>query len=329
MYSAAVTLTPERSATRSTGMWLVAGAILLAAVSRPLLSGLLDQPAVANWATVFVAITLQAVPFLVLGVTVSAAIAAYVPPTLLPSLLPGRVEVAVPVAALSGVVLPGCECGSVPIARRLIERGVPQPAALAFLLAAPAINPVVLTATAVAFPGRPEMVAGRFLASLLASVLVGWCWLRVGGLDQVLGSRRPHEHLGTRREVLLEAAAHDFLSATGFLVIGAAAAATLQTVAPRSMLDGLAGSGPGALLVLGLLAVVMAICSEADAFVAASLRQFSPSAQLAFMVVGPMVDLKLIALQTGTFGRAFTVRFAPMTFAAAIGSAALVGGWLL
>jgi uncharacterized membrane protein YraQ (UPF0718 family) len=303
--------------------------VVLAAVFRPVLSNLLDKPAIANWATVFVAITLQAVPFLVLGVTISAAIAAYVPPTLLTRLLPSRGQAAVPVAALAGALLPGCECGSVPIARRLIDRGAPTAAALAFLLAAPAINPVVLVATAVAFPGRPEMVAARFLASLLASVLVGWCWLRIGRTDLLRSRHRSHEHEGTRREVLLAAASHDFLSAGGFLIIGAATAATLQTVVPRTVLDHVAGSGALALLALGVLAVIMAICSEADAFIAASLRQFSATAQLAFMVVGPMVDVKLVALQAGTFGRAFTIRFAPLTFAAALGSAALVGWWLL
>ncbi|MDT4980654.1 MAG: uncharacterized protein QOG07_2533, partial [Pseudonocardiales bacterium] len=307
----------------------VAVVVVLAAVFRPVLSNLLDKPAIANWATVFVAITLQAVPFLVLGVTISAAIAAYVPPTLLTRLLPSRGQAAVPVAALAGALLPGCECGSVPIARRLIDRGAPTAAALAFLLAAPAINPVVLVATAVAFPGRPEMVAARFLASLLASVLVGWCWLRIGRTDLLRSRHRSHEHEGTRREVLLAAASHDFLSAGGFLIIGAATAATLQTVVPRTVLDHLAGSGALALLALGVLAVIMAICSEADAFIAASLRQFSATAQLAFMVVGPMVDVKLVALQAGTFGRAFTIRFAPLTFAAALGSAALVGWWLL
>jgi uncharacterized protein len=320
---------PARSSPRTAGLGVVAGVVVLAALFRPVLRGWLDQPGVANWATVFVAIALQAVPFLALGVTVSAAIATFVPPTLLPRLLPGRGAAAVPVAALAGAVLPGCECGSVPIARRLIDRGAPAAAALAFLLAAPAINPVVLVATAVAFPGRPEMVAGRFAASLLASVLVGWCWLRIGRGDLLLARRRSHEHEGTRSEVFLATASHDFLSAGGFLIIGAAAAATLQTVVPRSLLDGLAGTGPAALLVLGLLAVAMAICSEADAFVAASLKQFSPSAQLAFMVVGPMVDLKLVALQAGTFGRAFALRFAPLTFLAAVSSAALIGWWLL
>jgi uncharacterized membrane protein YraQ (UPF0718 family) len=324
-----VTSTSQRTATRQSGVAAVAVVVVLAAVFRPVLSNLLDKPAIANWATVFVAITLQAVPFLVLGVTISAAIAAYVPPTLLTRLLPSRGQAAVPVAALAGALLPGCECGSVPIARRLIDRGAPTAAALAFLLAAPAINPVVLVATAVAFPGRPEMVAARFLASLLASVLVGWCWLRIGRTDLLRSRHRSHEHEGTRREVLLAAASHDFLSAGGFLIIGAATAATLQTVVPRTVLDHLAGSGALALLALGVLAVIMAICSEADAFIAASLRQFSATAQLAFMVVGPMVDVKLVALQAGTFGRAFTIRFAPLTFAAALGSAALVGWWLL
>jgi uncharacterized membrane protein YraQ (UPF0718 family) len=324
-----VTSTSQRTATRQSGVALVAVVVVLAAVFRPVLSNLLDKPAIANWATVFVAITLQAVPFLVLGVTISAAIAAYVPPALLTRLLPSRGQAAVPVAALAGALLPGCECGSVPIARRLIDRGAPTAAALAFLLAAPAINPVVLVATAVAFPGRPEMVAARFLASLLASVLVGWCWLRIGRTDLLRSRHRSHEHVGTRREVLLATASHDFLSAGGFLIIGAATAATLQTVVPRTVLDHLAGSGALALLALGVLAVIMAICSEADAFIAASLRQFSATAQLAFMVVGPMVDVKLVALQAGTFGRAFTIRFAPLTFAAALGSAALVGWWLL
>jgi uncharacterized membrane protein YraQ (UPF0718 family) len=81
--------------------------------------------------------------------------------------------------------------------------------------------------------------------------------------------------------------------------------------------------------VLGLLAVVLAVCSESDAFVAASFTGFSPTARLAFMVVGPMVDLKLIALQTGTFGRAFAARFSPATWITAVLCAALTGWWLL
>ncbi|HEU4396821.1 MAG TPA: permease [Actinomycetota bacterium] len=297
---------------------------------RPFLERLLDRPAVAHWATVFVAIAVQAMPFLVLGVTISAAVAALVPAGFLPRILPRRPALAVPVAAAAGAALPGCECGSVPIAGRLVARGALPGAALAFLLSAPAINPVVLTATAVAFPGRPAVVLARLLASLLAATVVGLVWVRTGR-DELLERvrRRRGEDDGPALAVLVATAQRDLLQAGGFLVVGAATAATLQTAVPRSILDAVAGAGPLAFGAMAGLAVVMAICSEADAFVAASLTQFSLSARLAFMVVGPMVDVKLIALQAGTFGRGFALRFAPLTLAVALASSALIGWWLL
>jgi uncharacterized membrane protein YraQ (UPF0718 family) len=314
----------------SAGVAIVALVIVAAAALRPVLEDLLDRPAIAHWATVFVAIAVQAMPFLVLGVSVSAAVAALVPARLLPRLLPRRSALAVPIAAAAGAALPGCECGSVPIAGRLVAQGAPPAAALAFLLSAPAINPVVLVSTAVAFPGRPSMVLARLLASMLAANVVGLLWARRGRDELFDRVRRQHRDVqGSPLAVLVTTAQHDFLHAGGFLIVGAATAATLQTVVPRSVLDGVAGAGPLALLAMAGLAVVMAICSEADAFVAASLTQFSLSARLAFLVVGPMVDVKLIALQAGTFGRSFAVRFAPLTLGAAVASSAVIGWWLL
>ncbi|HEY3185454.1 MAG TPA: permease [Gaiellaceae bacterium] len=318
-----------RARRASAGVAVVVLVVVAAAVLRPVLVDLLDRPAVAHWATIFVAIAVQAMPFLVLGVSVSAAIAALVPDGFLPRVLPDRPALAVPVAAIAGAALPGCECGSVPIAGRLVARGAQPAAALTFLLSAPAINPVVLVATAVAFPGRPEVVAARALASLLAASVVGFVWTWIGADELLRRARRGHTHEGRRLTVLTATAQHDLLQAGGFLIVGAATAATLQTAVPRSILDTVAGSGVLAVLALAGLAVVMAICSEADAFVAASLTQFSLSARLAFMVVGPMVDVKLIALQAGTFGGRFALRFAPLTLAAAIGSSVLVGWWLL
>ncbi len=311
------------------GLAVVAAFVVVAALAQPWLRRVLDVPAVANWSTIFVAVVVQASPFLVLGVAVSGAVAAFVPPGAISRLLPARPALAVPVAAVAGAALPGCECGSVPVARRLMGHGVAPAAALTFLLSSPAVNPVVLVATAVAFPGRPEMVLGRAAGGLLAAAGVGWVWSAIGRDDLLARARRPGHDAGSPLATFLATAQHDFLSAGGFLVIGAAAAATLQTVVPRSVVDAFATSPWGSVLALAVLAVVLAICSEADAFVAASLRQFSPTAQLAFLVVGPMVDVKLIALHAGTFGRAFTVRFVPLAFASALGSAALVGWWLL
>ncbi len=307
---------------------MVAGLVVLAVLAQPVLRRVLDEPAVANWSTIFVAVTVQAVPFLVLGVAISGAVTAFVPAHLITRVVPRNPALAVPVAAVAGAALPGCECGSVPVARRLMGRGVAPSAALAFLLSSPAINPVVLVATAVAFPGRPEMVLARAVGGLLTASAVGWLWSLLGRDDLLAGARRRTPDAGTPLATFLATAQHDFLSAGGFLVVGAATAATLQTVVPRGVVDAFAGLW-WSVLALAVLAVVLAVCSEADAFVAASLRQFSPTAQLAFMVVGPVVDVKLIALHVGTFGRSFALRFVPVTFVCAVGSAALVGWWLL
>lgn len=157
---------------------------------------------------------------------------------------------------------------------------------------------------------------------------MGWLWARFGKEEWL---RLPQRHAPEARGIKAFGAGlqHDFLHAGGFLVLGAAAAATFNIVVPRSVLDVFTGSAWLSVLLLAVLAVVLCVCSEADAFVAASLSGFSPTARLAFMVVGPMVDLKLIALQAGTFGRAFAVRFSAVTWVVAVVSSVLVGWWLL
>ncbi len=290
-----------------------------------------DLPAVQTWRTVCLAVTVQALPFLVLGTALSGAINAFVPESVFRRILPRRPALAVPVAGVAGVVLPGCECASVPVAGSLIGRGVTPAAAFAFLLSAPAVNPVVLTATAIAFPGSPAMVLARLLASLATAVVMGWLWLRFGRAEWLRPVARHTGHRAghSRWDEFRRGFQHDFLHAGGFLVVGAMAAATFNVAVPGSVLDTFSASPWLSVLFLAGLAVLLAVCSEADAFLAASLTGFPPVARLAFMVVGPMVDLKLIALQAGTFGRAFAVRFSAATLVVAVACSALAGGVLL
>jgi len=187
----------------------------------------------------------------------------------------------------------------------------------------------VLTATAVAFPDAPEMVLARFVASLLVACAMGWLWQRPGRADRLRPpSRSSYEGQG-RGPAFWGSVRHDVTHAGGFLVIGAMAAATLKAVVPAEWLRAAAGHPVLSVLALAALAVLLSICSEADAFVAASLTQFSLTARLAFLVVGPMVDLKLFAMQAGTFGRPFALRFAPATLALAVAVSALTGAVLL
>ena len=315
----------QRAARQLPTLELLALLLVLAVVLRPAMAGLFDQPMLQTWSTIFVSITVQALPFLVLGVTVSGAIAALIPPGWLAAHLPKRQIFAVPVAGLAGVALPGCECGSVPIAGRLTARGATPAAAFAFMLAAPAINPVVLVATAVAFPGQPEVVVARFVASLLTAIFVGLLWSRFGR-DALIDRARARIIEGsTRWESFLATSRHDFLHAGGWLVLGGITAATLQVLVPRTLLDAVASNNWVAIPVLALLAFVLAICSEADAFVATGLNQFSLTSRLVFLVVGPAVDIKLVALQAGIFGRGFALRFAPLVMVVAILTATAVG----
>jgi len=304
-------------------------AMVIVVIFREQISSMLSGPAIGAGTTIFVSIVVQALPFLVLGVVLSAVIATYVPASFWRRALPEKQSLAVPVAGAAGAILPGCECASVPVAGGLMSRGVAPAAALTFLLAAPAINPIVVISTLVAFPGQPEFALARFVASLTAAVVVGWIWLRIGKTDWIKIPQRAHLAGTTRFETFRNNVSHDFLHAGGFLVLGGLAAAALNVLVPPTIMDSVAGSAVLSILAMAALAIILCLCSEADAFVAASFTSFSPTSKLVFLVVGPMVDLKLIALQGGTFGRKFATRFAPLTLLIAIPAAVIVGTILL
>jgi uncharacterized membrane protein YraQ (UPF0718 family) len=320
---------PRRRLVTSTEV-LVAGLVVCALVGTWMRDGVAGNPRLATAGTVFAGVFLQAVPFLVLGVVISGLIAAFVSPERLARWLPKRAPAAVLTAGVAGAALPGCECGSVPVARRLFGDGAAGAAALTFMLSAPAINPVVLVATAVAFPGQPAMVAARCLASLATAVVMGVLWSKWGRPGWVTRKLPPAGHDGQSRWIVFaEAARHDFLQAGSYLVIGAAAAATLRVVVPPWMFEHIAGHLLIGVITMALLAFVLALCSEADAFVAASLTMVPLIPRLVFLVVGPAVDVKLVAMQAGLFGRSFALRFAPVTLVVATVLATAVGLVLL
>lgn len=314
---------------RVTSLEILCVLLLVALVGQKWLADLLATPAIQTGATIFVAVCVQALPFLVVGVLISGAIAAFVSAELLRKILPKRAALAVPVAGIAGVALPSCECAAVPVARRLMRQEVPASVALTFLLAAPAVNPIVLIATAVAFPGEPRMMLARLAGSMATAVVMGWLWARFGKMEwfaeRALRRIEEHDENRNRWVVFFETARQDLVDAGGFLVIGGLTAAVLNVVVPREWINTLGEQMVLGVIVMAVLAVVLALCSEADAFVAASLSALPLLPRLVFLVVGPAVDLKLFALQAGTLGRQFAVRFAPATFVVATVCAVLAG----
>lgn len=284
------------------------------------------QGTLESWASITVAVVLQAMPFLVLGVLLSGVISAFIPESFLRRITPRNHFFAVPATATAGFFLPGCECASVPVSQSLMRRGVPPAAALAFLLASPAINPVVLVSTAVAFTGNPMMSIARFAASLLAAIFVGWCWVSFGSNIPMDGDAAHVHHGANKWELFRASALHDLMNAGGFLALGAMIASLIKVAVPKAWFQTLNDYPLAALLVMAALAVLLSLCSEADGFIAASFTHVSPTAQLVFLTVGPMIDLKLMAMQYGAWGRRFVTLFVPITLVASILMAAIVGG---
>lgn len=329
-------MTTEAPPRRDVGVgwqsWLVVGLLVAAFPLQGLLGPVLDSPAFQTWATIFLAIVVQSVPFLVFGVVLSGIISAVLSERFVARVVPRRPALAVPVAGFAGVGLPACECAVVPIANSLTRRGLPPAVALTFMLAAPAVNPAVLVSTAVAFSGRMDMVSARFLASMLTAVVIGWIYVWASARFPALHlpdiRDRFHQDEGNRWARFAAAAWHDFLPAAGFLVLGAVVAAAINVWVPIRLVEAVADNAVFAVIALTVFAFVIALCSEADAFVAASLTAFSDTAKLVFLVVGPAMDIKLAAMETGQFGRQFAQQFVPLVLLVAASAACLIG-WVI
>jgi uncharacterized protein len=289
---------------------LVLAALALAGLLVRVLQGA-GFAAVQNFFLVFASLLIESLPFIVLGAAVSALIEVFVPGHVFARVgsLPRGIQM--PVASLGGFAFPVCECGSVPVARRLAMKGLSAAAAVTFMLAAPIVNPVVLVSTAIAYRGRDimwPMVFGRAGLGLVVALVVGWM---VGRRDRdrlLRTGPREHEHAepGERRAAqYFGHLAGDFVMLARYLIIGAAVAAALQTFVPQTVIGAVAGTPVLDVAAMIVLAAALSLCSESDAFVAASFVQFGFASQLAFLVAGPMFDAKLAALYAGTFGRGF------------------------
>lgn len=272
---------------------------------------------VQSFFVIFGSLLIQALPFVLIGAFAAALIEVFVPMGALEKLAKLPRPLQLPAAGLAGIAFPICECGSVPIARRLIQKGLMPSAGITFMLAAPVLNPVVIASTFFAFRGRSSlwtMVIGRFTLGLLVAIAVGWV-IGVRSKQDLLRPRPDDEHhakhvleLGppeARWRRFFVHLGNDFLYMARFLLLGATIAAMVQTFLPASIIGRIASTPVLDVLVLMGLAFVLSLCSESDAFIAASFVQFGPAAQLAFLVSGPMIDFKLSALYLGTFRKGF------------------------
>jgi uncharacterized membrane protein YraQ (UPF0718 family) len=310
--------------------WAAAAAVIALLVALLRTSGLGDNQSAQTFTLVFTAIVAEALPFVLLGAFAAALLEVYVPDRVFDRIARLPVALQLPAAAAGGFVFPVCECGSVPVARRLIAKGMHPSAGLAFMIASPIFNPIVLGSTWVAYNPRGlglEMALGRAGLGLILALVVGWTVGTEGARDllRLRSDTCDDDHDSSccsHQKSFVSHMIDDFFYMGKFLILGAGLAATMQAVLPTSVIGGAVSSPVVASLALMSLAFVSSLCSEADAFVAASFAPFPIGSQLAFLVFGPVLDFKLLFLYGATFRRrligSLAVIAIPVTVAGAL-----------
>jgi uncharacterized membrane protein YraQ (UPF0718 family) len=294
-------------------LWVLALA-LIAVLLAAVLSSEQDAGTILNiFSTRFLGIFIEAVPFLLLGTLASGLIDAFVTADDIARLVPRNRFAATFAGTFLGFLFPVCECGVVPVVRRLYNKGLPMSVGVTFLLAAPVVNPVVLVSTYVAFGVGPVLI-GRFVLTILVAVIVGFVFalaarpqdvLRPARLAPVIGGGvdlAPRRTFGAGLRSAMQTAADEFFDMGRYLILGTLLAATLQTLVSQEVLLAL-GRGPiVSVLVMQGLAFLLSVCSTVDSFLAlAFVGTFTTGSLLAFLVFGPMVDIKSTLMFAGVF----------------------------
>ncbi|WP_009632487.1 permease [Synechocystis sp. PCC 7509] len=315
----------------------------------------MNQQQLNNAFTLFLSLLVEAMPFLLVGVLFSGLLLLFIDERQLVAKMPKNPLLGAITGSLIGFLFPVCECGNVPVARRLLLQGVPAPVAVGFLLAAPTINPIVIWATWTAFRDQPEIVVLRVVFSLAIAIIIGWVFSAEADLGAILqpelasnwqatqltpsvgeveefnspllqsgtyllaGAEQPIRMDATVMQAQLAATSSTkplvyklrlFLDNTvqelrelgAVLVIGSAIAAIVQVSVPREAILALGSSPITSILAMMLLAAVVSICSTVDSFFALSFASvFTSGSLLAFLVFGPMIDIKGVGLMLSIF----------------------------
>ncbi|WP_396953981.1 permease [Neobacillus niacini] len=264
--------------------------------------------------TIFISIVIEAIPFIVIGAFISALIEVFVSENMIIRMMPKNRFLSVIAGSFLGILFPGCECGIIPIASRLIQKGVAPHAAISFMLSSPIINPIVLFATFIAFGDSWTMVWYRAGLALVVSILVGIVLsfvIKDNPLkENIDGHLHDHSNQNTKQK-LISVVTHtidEFLNVAKFLVMGSLIAAAMQVYVPTKILLTLGDTKVTAILVMMGLAFILSVCSESDAFVASSFRNsFGQSSIVAFLVLGPMLDIKNVLMMTGYFQKKIVI----------------------
>jgi uncharacterized protein len=279
----------------------------------------------------FLSILFEGAPYILVGTLLSGLIDAFLPSRLLERVLPKNRILATLAAGFLGLFFPVCECAVVPVVRRLVQKGLPLSCAMTYLLSAPIINPIVAVSTLTAFKEfagltslpavlDATMTLARLSLGYVVAVLVGLFMLRFRISDilkpsvaaavtaaadsRADGSPPPAPAPFNDRLIhAMRTAMRDFLDTGMYFTIGVIITSVFNTQVDQTQVARFASSDLVAIPSMMSLAFVLSLCSTSDAFIAAPMESFSLAAKLAFLVFGPMMDVKLVFMYAAVFKR--------------------------
>lgn len=299
---------------------------------------------VLQMSTIFLSIVIEALPFVLLGCLISGALQVFLTPERVKRWLPDNRFLSILTGSVLGFFFPSCECGIVPIVHQFVKKGVPVHTAFAFMLTAPIINPIVIFSTFIAFGNSWEMAGWRIVGSFVVALIIG-IWLAYFQKESVLKTKiqqtidhnHHHDHThGTneheevkigRIKQLSQQTGHvlthsidEFFDTGRYLIVGGLIAASMQTYLPTRVMLTLGSTKLLAIIIMLLLAFTMSLCSEADAFIGSSLLSlFGTAPVVAFLVFGPMVDIKNLLMMKRYFNGRFILMLIGLIAVSVIG----------
>lgn len=272
---------------------------------------------VLQWFAIFISIIIEALPFVLLGTILSGIIEVFITPDIVNKFLPKNKFLRVLFGTFVGFVFPSCECGIIPIINRFLEKKVPSYTAVPFLATAPIINPIVLFATYSAFGNSIRFLILRFVGATIVAIALG-VMLAFLVDDNILkeDAKPTHFHDYSDKKwyqkifLALAHAIDEFFDTGRYLVFGTLIASAMQIYLPTRVLTTIGHSPITAILVMMLLAFILSLCSEADAFIGASLLStFGIAPVMAFLLIGPIIDIKNLMMMVNSFKTRFIVQF--------------------
>ncbi|MBE6053294.1 MAG: permease [Clostridium sartagoforme] len=280
-----------------------------------------------KWANVFISMILEAIPFILIGAIASSVIQMYISEELLKKILPKNRLISIIFAAFLGVFIPICECAIVPIARSLIKKGVPIAVSIVFMLTVPIVNPVVIASTFYAFQDI-KIVLIRVFGGIICAIVIGLLIeLFTNKKTQVANVKGAYDNIcdcgcevtdyfynKSKLRVCLEHANKEFFNILRYYVFGSLLSSIFIVIIKEDFVEKYSKGILLPIVIMMLLAFLLSICSEADAFIAKGfLDYFGVPAISAFLIFGPMLDLKNSIIMFSYFKKTFAIKLISLT----------------